>query len=138
MISGCSMPKIVILHDPLTPEEHLQLGISYEKKGLFEEAKRHYEEASKKDVRGLLFLGNLYLNIGEYDRAEELYRETIKRDDKISDAYNNLAWLYYLKAEKIDEAENLIRKAMEIEKDNPEKLKTFQDTFEKIQKLKTK
>lgn len=138
IISGCNMPRIIVLQDPLTAEEHLQLGLSYEKKGLLEEAKKHYEEASKKDIRGLLFLGNLYLNIGEYNKAEELYKETINRDANISEAYNNMAWLYYLKRENIDEAEELVKKAIEIEKDNPDKLKIFKDTLEKIQQLKTK
>jgi len=43
IITGCSMPSIAVLHDPLTPQEHLQLGLSYEKKGLIEDAIKHYE-----------------------------------------------------------------------------------------------
>jgi len=42
IITGCSMPSIAVLHDPLTPQEHLQLGLSYEKKGLIEDAIKHY------------------------------------------------------------------------------------------------
>ncbi len=40
IITGCSMPQIVVLNDPLTAEEHLQLGLSYEKKGLIDDAKK--------------------------------------------------------------------------------------------------
>lgn len=33
------MPQIVVLHDPLTPQEHLQLGLNYEKKDLLKKLK---------------------------------------------------------------------------------------------------
>lgn len=138
LISACSMPKIVVLNDPLTAEEHLQLGLSYEKKGLLDEAIRHYEEASKNDARGFLFIGNLYLNQGKHEQAEENYRRAIKKNNKLADAYNNLAWLYYIKGERLDEAEDLIRKAMELEKGNQDKVKIYEDTLDKINKIKTK
>ncbi|MCX7724996.1 MAG: tetratricopeptide repeat protein [Thermodesulfovibrio sp.] len=126
------MPQIVILHDPLTPQEHLQLGLSYEKKGLIEEAIKHYKEASKSDARGFLFLGNLYLNQEKYEYAEECYKKAIKKDDKLADAYNNLAWLYWMKAKNLEEAERMVKKAIEIERNNPDKIIIYQDTLEKI------
>ncbi len=128
------MPKIVVLNDPLTPEEHLQLGLSYENKNLFEEAKKHYKEAAKSDARGFLFLANLYLKQGNYDLAEDNYRESIKKNDRLADAYNNLAWLYYLKGERLEEAEELVKKAMEIEKENSQRMKLYEQTFEEIRK----
>ncbi len=132
------MPKIVILQDPLTPEEHLQLGLSYEKKGLLQEAIEHYKEASKRDARGFLFLGNIYLKTNDYDKAEENYKKALKKDSKLADAYNNLAWLYYLKGEKLDMAEELVKRAIQIEHDNPEKVKQYEDTLKKIkERLKT-
>ncbi|MCX8033727.1 MAG: tetratricopeptide repeat protein [Thermodesulfovibrio sp.] len=131
-ISACSLPKIVVLTDPLTAEEHLKLGLSYEKKGLLDEAIRHYEEASKTDARGFLLIGNLYLNQGKYEQAEENYRRAIKKNNKLADAYNNLAWLYYIKGERLDEAEELVRKAMELEKGNQDKVKIYEDTLNKI------
>lgn len=132
------MPDIVVLHDPLTAEEHLQLGLSYEKMGLIEEAEKHYKEASKSDARGYLFLGNLYLNQKQYEEAEKSYRKAIKKDSNLADAYNNLGWLYWLKNENLDEAQELVKKAIEIEKSNPDKIKIYEDTLEKIKKLKTK
>jgi len=130
------MPQIAVLHDPLTPEEHLQLGLNYEKKGLIEEAIKHYEDASKSDARGFLFLGNLYLNQKKYDTAEDYYKKAIQKNEKLADAYNNLAWLYFIKGEKLVDAEDLVKKAIEIEKNNPEKVKIYEDTLEKIKKLK--
>lgn len=137
-ISGCSIPQIVIIKDPLTPEEHLQLGLSYERKGLFEEAKKHYEEASKKDARGFLFLGNLYFKNNKYEEAELNYKKAIEKDERLSDAMNNLAWLYFLKRKNLDEAESLILRAIEIGKTDAEKQKIYQETFDKIKTLKTK
>ncbi|MDW7998268.1 MAG: tetratricopeptide repeat protein, partial [Thermodesulfovibrio sp.] len=119
-----------------TPQEHLQLGLSYEKKGLIEEAIKHYKEASKSDARGFLFLGNLYLNQGKYNDAENYYKKAIKKNDRLADAYNNLAWIFCLENKNIDQAEEMVKKAIEIEKDNNEKLKIYQDTLEKIEKLK--
>lgn len=132
LISGCSMPKVVILNDPLTAEEHLQLGLSYEKKGLLEEAIKHYEDASKSDARGFLFMGNLYLNQNKFNEAEENYRKAIKKDGNLADAYNNLAWLYCQKGIKLEEAEELVKKAIEIEIKNFDKVKIYQNTLREI------
>lgn len=135
---GCSIPKIVILKDPLSPEEHLKLGLSYEKKGLIEEAKKHYEEASKTDARGFLMLGNLYFNQEQYDKAERYYREAISKNKNLADALNNLAWLYYLERKNLEEAEILILQAIEIENEDIEKRKIYLDTYDKIKSLKYK
>ncbi|MDI1472757.1 tetratricopeptide repeat protein [Thermodesulfovibrio sp. 1176] len=137
-ISGCSMPQIVVLKDPLTPEEHLQLGLSYEKKGLIDEAIKHFKEASKYDARGFLFLGNLYFKQNQFDDAEVNFKKAIKKDNKLADAYNNLAWLYLTKNINLDEAEELVKKAIELEKENTEKIKYYQNTLDKIKNLKTK
>lgn len=132
------MPKVVILNDPLSAEEHLQLGLSYEKKGLLEEAIKHYEDASESDARGFLFMGNLYLNQNKYNEAEENYIKAIRKDSNLADAYNNLAWLYCQKGEKLEEAEELVKKAIEIERNNKEKIKLYENTLQQIIKLKTK
>lgn len=134
---SCSMPKIVILNDPLSPEEHLKLGLSYEKKGLIDEAEKHYEEASKRDTRGFLMLGNLYFSQGDYKKAEEYYKKAISRQQNLTDALNNLAWLYYLESRNLDEAENLILKAIELVGDD-DKRKIYFDTYDKIKSLKNK
>ncbi len=63
--------------------------------------------------------------------AEECYKKAIHKNDKLSDAYNNLAWLYYIKGERLEEAEELVKKALELEKNNPDKVKIYLDTFEK-------
>lgn len=128
-LTCCSLPRLYILTDPLTPEEHLNLGVSYEQKGELDNALKEYRLASPKLPRAFLYLGNVYFLKKEWDEAEKNYQEAIKRDPQNADAYNNLAWLYYSKGEKLKEAEGLILKALEL---SPEKAGVYQDTLEKI------
>jgi tetratricopeptide (TPR) repeat protein len=130
---GCALPRIVVLDDPLSPEEHLNLGVSYEKKGELDNALKEYKEASGKLPAAYLFMGNIYFNTEEYDEAETYYKKAIKKDLYNADAYNNLAWLYYTKNEKLDEAEKLALKAMDL---NPAKKDIYQDTLDKVRGLK--
>ena len=132
-MSGCTFPKIMVLKDPLTPEEHLDLGVAYEKKGEFDGAVKEYDLAVKKIPLANLYLGNVYFQKGDLGQAEKYYRRAIREEPGHADAYNNLAWLYYIKKEKLGEAEKLALKAMEL---NPEKKQIYQDTLEKIRELR--
>ncbi len=128
-VANCSFPKIIILDDPLSPEEHLNLGVTYEKRGELDNALKEYKVASKSLPLAYLYMGNVYFQKKDYKKAEKKYKEAIKRDPQNADAYNNLAWLYYVMGEKIDEAERLISKAIEL---NPSKEAIYKDTLEKI------
>lgn len=133
--SSCALPRIIVLDDPLTPEEHINLGVAYEEKGEMDNALKEYKEASKKLPSAYLYIGNIYFQKNEFDEAEFYYKKAIKKDPKNADACNNLAWLYYTKRENLDEAESLILKAMEL---NPSKKYIYQDTLEKIRGVKGK
>ncbi|MEW6587259.1 MAG: tetratricopeptide repeat protein, partial [Nitrospirota bacterium] len=133
IMSGCALPRIVILDDPLTPEEHINLGVAYEKQGELDNALREYEKASKKLPVALLYMGNVYFERKDFEKAEKYYRQSIKKDANNADAYNNLAWLYYTKKENLEEAEEFALKAMEL---NPEKGEMYRDTLEKIISLR--
>lgn len=126
---NCSFPRIIVLDDPLSPEEHLNLGVVYEKKGELDSALKEYKLASKRIPLAYLYMGNVYFQKKEYKKAEKNYREAIKSDPQNADAYNNLAWLYYIIGENIDEAERLALKAMEL---NPAKHDVYKDTLERI------
>jgi tetratricopeptide (TPR) repeat protein len=130
---SCSLPRIIVLDDPLTAEEHLNLGVAYEKKGEFDSAVKEYELAAKKLPVAYLYLGNAYFHKNKLDKAEAHYKRAIEKEDSNADAYNNLAWLYYKKRENLDQAESLALKAMEL---NPSKNDIYRDTLDKIRELK--
>ena len=134
LLAGCSLPRIIVLEDPLSPEEHLNLGVAYEKKGEWESAIKEYEAASKRLPMAYTYLGNIYFQKNELQVAEEYYRKAIKKDPENADAYNNLAWLYFTKKEQLEEAEQLALKAMEL---NPSKRDIYQDTLDQIKAART-
>ncbi len=133
LFAGCSSFKIIVLKDPLTPEEHLNLGVAYERDGELDDAAREYRLASKKLPIAYLYLGNVHFQKKEFDKAETFYRKAIKKEPHHADAYNNLAWLYCTRRENLDEGERLTLKAMEL---NPAKEEIYRDTLEKIRALK--
>lgn len=131
--SGCHIPRIIVFKDPLKAEEHLKLGMAYEKKGEQEAAVKEYEIAAKTFNIANLYLGNIYFEKREFDQAELFYKKAIENDPILADAYNNLAWLYYIKKEKLDVAESLTLKAIEIQQTESG---NYRDTLEKIRLLK--
>ncbi len=130
---ACSLPRIIIQKDPLTPEEHLNLGVAYEKKGELDRAIAEYRLAAKKLPLAYLHIGNAYFQKNEWIEAERCYKKAIRKDPKNADAHNNLAWLYYIKNENLDLAESLALKAIEL---NPSKGNIYKDTLERIRELK--
>ena len=129
LATSCSLPRVIILKDPLTPEEHLNLGVTYEQQGEFDNAIKEYNLAAKKLPRAFLYLGNAYLQKKDWKEAESFYRKAIREEPENADAYNNLAWLYYMKKENLDQAEKLVQRALEL---NPAKGDIYRDTLEKI------
>jgi len=132
-LCSCAIPRIIVLDDPLSPEEHLNLGVTYENQGELENALREYNEASRKLPVAYLYMGNVYFRKNDYDEAERHYKKAIRKDPTNADAYNNLAWLYYTEMIRLDEAERLVLKAQEL---NPSKKEIYLDTLEKIRSLR--
>ena len=135
LLTSCSLPRIIILDDPLSPEEHINLGVAYEKQGEIDNALKEYRLASKKLPLAYLYMGNIYFQKNDFDEAESAYKKAIKKDSQNADAHNNLAWLYYTKKENLNEAEELALKAIEL---NPSKKEIYQDTLAKIRGAKGK
>jgi tetratricopeptide (TPR) repeat protein len=125
--TSCSLPRFVILHDPLTPEEHVNLGVSYEKRSELDAALKEYREASKNLPLAHLYMGNVYFQQKEYRAAERSYRKAIRKTGA-AEAYNNLAWLYYTTGRDLTRAEGLARKAVELSPDSED----FKDTLDKV------
>ncbi len=131
--SSCAFPRIIILKDPLTPQEHLNLGVAYEQRGELDAALQEYKQASKKLPGAYLYIGNVYFQRKEWDEAERNYRKVLRREPGNADAANNLAWLYYTQKQNLDRAETLARRAIEL---NPAKEEIYRDTLEKILQAK--
>jgi tetratricopeptide (TPR) repeat protein len=133
LLCSCSLPRIAVLHDPLTPEEHLNLGLSYEKNHEFKAALIEYGAASSKLPIAYLYIGNVQFQKTEFAKAENSYKKAIDKTQS-PHAFNNLAWLYYTTGRNLEEAEKLAKKAVEM---SPGALE-FGDTLIKIQEERRK
>jgi tetratricopeptide (TPR) repeat protein len=134
VISGCSLPRIIVLEDPLSPEEHLKLGMAYESKKEYDLAVGEYTTASRSLPVAYLFLGNVLFLQGKYVESEQRYRRAIKELPGDPRPSNNLAWLYYTQGIKLEEAENLARRALSLApagEDAP-----YRDTLDRILKAR--
>ncbi len=135
LFSGCSLPQIIVLKDPLSPEEHINLGVAYERQGELDQALKEYRLAAKKFPQAYLYLGNVYFQKKDWEKAEENYKTAIEQNPQEADAYNNLAWLYFTRRENLEEGEKLALKAIQL---NPEKAPVYRDTLDKIREIKAK
>jgi len=108
LAGGCSrIPRIIVLEDPLTAAEHVDLGVAYERKGELDLAQREYERALRKDgkfYRARVNLGNIFLAKKEYGKAREEYLLALELRPGDAEATNNLSWAAILSGEGIDEA----------------------------------
>lgn len=131
VLAACAMPKIVILEDPLTAQQHNDLGVAYEEKGDFALAGKEYEKALGKNrewVIPYLNLGHLYYRQGRLDEAENILREGLRAKGDHPDLLNNLAWVMMEKGE-LKNALYLVDKAIYL--DNKEE---YRDTRQAILK----
>lgn len=108
MFVGCGrIPRIIVLSDPLSAREHLELGVAYERKGELELAAREYERALRKDdtlVQARINLGNVRVAKREYREAKEEYRKALALQPGHPEAANNLAWAAILSGTGLEDA----------------------------------
>jgi Flp pilus assembly protein TadD len=131
MIS-CSVPQVIILEDTLTAEQHNDLGVIYEKKGLNDLAEKEYLKAAGKRKEWMVpyfNLGNLCYQMGEYARSEAFYREALERAPANPDIMNNLANALFMQG-RTEEARKTIEDALAIER-KEEYLDTYRRVLEK-------
>jgi Tfp pilus assembly protein PilF len=128
-LAGCSLPKIIVLNDPLSAEEHLKLGSIYHSQGKTALARDQFREAARRDPKSLRawsLLGDAASKMKEYAEAEKAYRKAMDLDEKNGDLRNNLAWIYVEQGKGLEDAQALAKKAMEL---TPEHRPFYLDTL---------
>jgi Flp pilus assembly protein TadD len=107
--------------DPKRPELFLYLGMAFYRANQHERAIRTYQEGLAVDDKhkDLHFqLGVVYEKQGNFEDAVTQFRRVIGLDPQHADAYNYVGYMFAEKGINLDEAEGLIRKALELEPDN--------------------
>lgn len=116
-LSGCAaITGQLFMEDPLTAEEHNNLGVIYEREGKYDLALREYSLAIKNDpelVTPLVNKANVYFKLGEYTNAEKYYKKALSKSQTNLEAANNLASLYIETGEGYDEALGYMERATE-------------------------
>jgi Flp pilus assembly protein TadD len=118
VLSACSMPRVVILKDPLTAGEHVDLGVAYERKGMLDLAEKEYlKAADKQDGWAVPYfnLGNIAYGKNDMKAAEKYYRKALELDKLNPDIMNNLASLLHDMG-RDEEARSLIDRALSIQR----------------------
>jgi tetratricopeptide (TPR) repeat protein len=109
LLQGCSvMPQLVWHSDPLSAEEHVRLGTSYEAQGLNDDAAQQYQAAlhlQRNNIPALVAWGNLAFGKGDWKTAGACYLRILRRDPTHAGANNNLAMVYLATGKHLDKAE---------------------------------
>jgi len=118
-LAGCGrIPRIIVLSDPLSAQEHLELGVAYERKGELDLAAREYGRALRKDgslVQARINLGNVHLAKREYPGAKDEYRKALSLSPDHPEAANNLAWAAILSGSGLEEAAERMERILSAE-----------------------
>jgi len=127
---GCSLPRVIVLNDPLDARQHNDLGVSYQQRGESDLAVREYDRAAKLEpqwARPLINRGNVQAERGEWRQAQKSYRQALRREPGNAEAMNNLAWVL-LRAEETVRALDWAEKAVAANPHEP----AFLDTLAEI------
>jgi len=121
LLAGCSLPKIIVLHDPLSAEEHVKLGGIYDSQGKTGLAREQYRFAVKmapENVRAWSLLGDSAYREKDFPEAEKAYGKALDLDPMNGDLLNNLAWVYVQQDKKLGKAQDLVMRALELAPDH--------------------
>jgi tetratricopeptide (TPR) repeat protein len=128
--AGCTMPRVIVLNDPLTVEQHNDLGVAYEQREEFDLALREYARAAKMSktwARPLINRGNVQAGQGQWQEAAKSYRQALKREPAHAEGMNNLAWVL-LQANRSEDALRWAQQAVVARPEEP----VFLDTLAEI------
>lgn len=120
-LSGCSMPRIIVLNDPLDARQHNDLGVSYEQRQEYDLALREYRRAAELDEDWSLPLfnrGNVYAKLEQWPEAIGAYRAALGIDPQAAQVANNLAWVL-VKTGELAEGITMAERAVALNSDDP-------------------
>lgn len=126
-LCGCSLPRIIVLNDPLDARQHNDLGVSYQQRRESDLAIREYDRAAKLDpqwARPLINRGNALAERGEWWQAQKSYYLALRREPGNAEAMNNLAWVL-LQVEETGSAREWAEKAVAANPREPAYLDTL-------------
>lgn len=106
LLTGCTVPRVIVLNDPLTAAQHNDLGVAYQQRQDFDLALRAFGRAADLDrawAQPLINRGNVHAVQGEWRQAESSYRQALGRQNDEAGAMNNLSWVL-LRQGKLDHA----------------------------------
>ena len=117
LLGSCaSLRGSLFMEDPLTAEEHNNLGVIYEREGKNDLAIREYKKAISSDsslVTPQVNLGNIYFKQGEFTLAEKSYKDALELGKTNLEAANNLSSLYLETGKHYDEGLGYMLQATE-------------------------
>lgn len=105
--------------DPKDIPARNRLGLLYSKLKRWEEAEAAFRSvlAIRVDAKTLNNLGLLYLQKGDFQAAEDRYKEALQAEPGMMEARANLGYLY-MKQGKLDSAEEQLRLALQADPEN--------------------
>lgn len=101
--------------DPLSADEHMRLGSSYEDQALSAAAAKEYAAALRREknyLPALMALGNVAFQNGDMIEAEIYYRKVLKLVPGHAGANNNLAMVLLVRGSRLETAETLVKTAL--------------------------
>lgn len=133
------IPGHAIYTDPLTAEEHNNLGVAYEKEGRLDLASKEYKKSIEMDnslITPLINIGNIYLKQKKLDEAEKYYLIALGKDPHNINAANNLANVYIARNDDFQKGIDYLKDALENqEHPPPHVLDTLSDLYIKTGQL---
>ncbi|MDA0749064.1 MAG: tetratricopeptide repeat protein, partial [bacterium] len=113
---------------------HFRMGHLYQGLKQYEQAEHAYQkvlsaEPGRAGVQAML--GNVLYEQEKYEEAVEAYRQAILLNPKDHSSINNLAWVYSIWGENLDDGIRLSRRALRLSPDSPTYLDTLAELYYK-------